>query len=377
MKIKLIGEPKIIMSNPNSPFNYFGWPTAARLKDGRIAVAASGFRFEHICPFGKCVISFSEDDGETFTPPTPVIDTILDDRDGGLCTFGESGVIITSFNNTIDQQKEWANHEGHVIAERQAFTKAYLNMLDPNDEGKFLGNTFRISNDNAKTFGEIYKSPVSSPHGPIELDDGTILWVGCAQNVKGLEVKERPERIQAYKIGIDGKCEFVGAIADIPNLSSDEPYTIQMPDGKLVCLIRVEPTFATWQSESYDNGKTWTTPRECLPENEGAPAHAMFHSSGLLIGAYSHRGFCGKPPYGIRIMFSKDYGVTWDFGHIIFEFPGDVEGWPSQDLGYPTTVELGDGSLLTVFYAHLNANCDRTKSDNPAVIYAQRWTFEE
>ena len=76
-------------------------------------------------------------------------------------------------------------------------------------------------------------------------------------------------------------------------------------------------------------------------------------------------------------MFSKDYGVTWDFGHIIFEFPGDVEGWPSQDLGYPTTVELGDGSLLTVFYAHLNANCDRTKSDNPAVIYAQRWTFEE
>lgn len=63
MKIVLHGDRKIIMSNPDSPFRYFAWPTVASLRDGRIAVGASGFRIDHICPFGKGVISFSNDGG--------------------------------------------------------------------------------------------------------------------------------------------------------------------------------------------------------------------------------------------------------------------------------------------------------------------------
>ena len=49
MKIVCIGEPKIIMSNPQSAYPYFAWPSVARLRDGRIAVGASGFRKRHIC----------------------------------------------------------------------------------------------------------------------------------------------------------------------------------------------------------------------------------------------------------------------------------------------------------------------------------------
>ena len=33
MKVQLIGEPKIILSNPNSTHNYFAWPTVDRLRD--------------------------------------------------------------------------------------------------------------------------------------------------------------------------------------------------------------------------------------------------------------------------------------------------------------------------------------------------------
>ena len=43
MKIIRIGEPKIIMNNPYSLHNYFGWPTVARLQNGKFAVVASGF----------------------------------------------------------------------------------------------------------------------------------------------------------------------------------------------------------------------------------------------------------------------------------------------------------------------------------------------
>ena len=100
MKIKLLGQVRTVMSNPDSKHNYFGWPTAVRLQNGKIAVVASGFRLGHVCPFGKTVISYSEDEGETFTYPAPVIDTPLDDRDGGILAYGKSGVIVTSFNNT-------------------------------------------------------------------------------------------------------------------------------------------------------------------------------------------------------------------------------------------------------------------------------------
>ena len=50
MKIVKLGDPKIIIDNPHSRHNYFGWPTATRLQNGKIAVVASGFRLKHICP---------------------------------------------------------------------------------------------------------------------------------------------------------------------------------------------------------------------------------------------------------------------------------------------------------------------------------------
>ena len=62
-------------------------------------------------------------------------------------------------------------------------------------------------------------------------------------------------------------------------------------------------------------------------------------------------------------MFSTDDGKTWDTGYDIY-----VNGI-SNDLGYPATIELSDGSLLTVFYA-------KTSEESPAVIMQQRWTFE-
>lgn len=66
-----------------------------------------------------------------------------------------------------------------------------------------------------------------------------------------------------------------------------------------------------------------------------------------------------QKPYGIKVMFSKDYGKPRDSGYDINA--NDV----SVDIGYPDSVELEDKSLLTVFYAH------RTE-DEPAVILQQK-----
>ena len=89
------------MENPLSEHNYFGWPTVERLKNGRIAVVASGFRLHHVCPFGKTVMAVSEDEGETYTLPMPVIDTVLDDRDGGILAFGGSRSLPPTSSNLL------------------------------------------------------------------------------------------------------------------------------------------------------------------------------------------------------------------------------------------------------------------------------------
>jgi len=361
MKIIKLGEPKVIMDNPHSRHNYFGWPTVTRLQNGKIAVVASGFRLRHVCPFGKTVISYSEDEGESYTRPAPIIDTPLDDRDGGIMTFGEKGVIVTSFNNTVNFQRKHNSSDPYALA--------YLDTVTPESESKYLASNFRISQDCGVSFGEIFKSPVTSPHGPLQLSDGTILWVGRTFSSENIKV-EGADGIKAYKINLDGSCEYMGGIENISEdgigFLSCEPHTAELDNGRLITHIRVQyykgnaPIFTIFQSVSDDRGRTWSNPRQILERKGGAPSHIMKHSSGVLVATYGYR----EAPYGIRAMFSSDGGDSWDTDHDLY-----VNGI-SLDLGYPSTVELSDRSLLTVFYAH-------PLKDEPAVIMQQKWRFEK
>jgi hypothetical protein len=361
MKIELIGELKTVMSNPMSKHNYFGWPTVCRLQNGKIAVAASGFRLAHVCPFGKTVISYSEDEGESFTAPAPIIDTALDDRDGGVMTFGESGVIVNSFNNTCEFQRNYAKNYNN-----NPYIFAYLDTVTQAEEEASLGVTFRISHDCGVTFGPLHKSPVGSPHGPIQISDGRILWMG---NVRGWRSAELDgTRLRVYRVYETGEMEFLANVPDVPGgLSADEPYMAEAPDGTLLAHIRSEDgangttgdkKFTIFQTESHDGGKTWTVPHQILSNLGGAPAHILRTADGMLISTYGYRA----APYGIRMAVSTDNGKTWER-----DFEINVNG-VTYDIGYPSTVALEDGSYFTVFYAH------RTK-DEPATILGQKWRF--
>lgn len=331
MEIKIIGKPKIIMSNPDSKHNYFGWPTVAKLQNGTIMAGASGFRLQHVCPFGKAVVSYSYDNGETYTKPAPIIDTPLDDRDAGICPFGERGVIVTSFNNSANFQRDYNTDSEYV--------QRYLDTITEEDEEKYLGAIFRISYDYGMTFGDILHSPVTSPHGPTELSDGTVMWVG--NNFRDYE-----SGLEAVKLHTDtGEAEYVGKITtDEEGLILAEAHLLELPDGKLICHARGEggDRFTVYQSFSEDGGKTWTKPERLLDETGGAPPHLILHSSGALICTYGRR----KYPFGIMAMISTDYGKTWEKDLRLYESKLDED-----DLGYPSTIELSDGTLLTVFYA--------------------------
>jgi hypothetical protein len=64
------------------------------------------------------------------------------------------------------------------------------------------------------------------------------------------------------------------------------------------------------------------------------------HSAGALVMTYGYR----EKPFGQRVAISRDDGASWQ-GDWVLRADG-----PDDDLGYPSTVELADGSLLTVCY---------------------------
>lgn len=359
MNIEVLSQ-KVICSNDDSIHNYFGWPSVARLHDGRLAMVASGFRLEHVCPFGKAIISYSEDEGKTWGQPAVVIDTPLDDRDAGITVFGENDVIVTSFNNSIEAQRARLDIWNREYA---TYINSYLDVIEKKcDWEKYLGSTYRISHDDGKTFGKIMRIPVTCPHGPAVMPDGSLLYVG-RKFVPDDKVNLEENYLSCYRLFSDGTYEFLSEIENVgKGILSCEPHAIVLEDGRAIVHIRVqnsEGVFTIYQSESCDGGKNFTRPHRLLSEKGGAPAHIIKHN-GILISVYGYR--C--EPYGIRAMFSRDKGETWDVNNVILD--QEIEA----DLGYPASVVLRDGSILTVYYAHLEKNL-------PAAIMQVIWRYSE
>ena len=359
MKINIVEAPRPICSNPNGLHTYFGWPSVARLQDGSLMTVASGFRIAHICPFGKVIVSRSYDEGKTWSAPEVVIDTPLDDRDGGVMTFGEKGVMIATFNNTPSFQRTHSN------TSMPTYCNAYLDQVEKKGGWeRYLGSSLAISNDGGRTFGDPVIVPISSPHGPCELNDGTVFYVGRLFN----DVNS-VSHIECHTVSPDGSTELRSRIEDIaPDLLSCEPHAIQLPSGRIVVHIRVQhigapgergPVFTIYQSVSDDNGYTFSKPVQLLDNQGGSPAHLLRHSSGALISVYGHR----RAPFGIKAMFSYDEGESWDIDNEI------ACEEPSPDLGYPASVELENGDILTVFYS-------RECAGGPSVIKQVVWNFE-
>jgi hypothetical protein len=67
---------------------------------------------------------------------------------------------------------------------------------------------------------------------------------------------------------------------------------------------------------------------------------------GRLVMSYGHR----RAPLGNQARVSTDYGRSWSEPIVL-----SADG-ASGDLGYPSTVELADGTLLTVWYEALKGN---------------------
>ncbi|MPN47945.1 hypothetical protein SDC9_195549 [bioreactor metagenome] len=144
--------------------------------------------------------------------------------------------------------------------------------------------------------------------------------------------------------------QVVSAIPEVPGQHQrdwHEVYAIQAKNGTVIVQIRnhslsgTSGGISTWQTESGDNGHTWSAPHEIC---YGFPTHLLNLPSGSILMVYGYR----RQPYGNRFRISSDNGFSWSEEYILSD---DGE---NHDLGYPSTALLSDGSLVTLWYESKN-----------------------
>lgn len=101
------------------------------------------------------------------------------------------------------------------------------------------------------------------------------------------------------------------------------------------------PRDAVGTSYSDDLGANWSAVKVVLPPS-AAPAHLLLLADGRIVMTYGVRLL----PRGVQAIASTDNGATWDFGRRY------VLAWHGADanVGYPGSVVLNDGSILTSYY---------------------------
>ena len=381
MEIKILEEARTILSNPLGRHNYFGWPSIARLPGGELVVACSGFRCGHVCPFGKAVMAVSFDEGKSYLGPWPVIDTPLDDRDAGIVPFGDNGVILTSFNNTRAAQRGWNPVREDLpeeINRRNAYYNAYLDTVTDEEEETYLGATFRLSFDGGKTFGPLFRSPVTSPHGPTALADGSLLWVG--RTFSGDDSFEQTDRLEAWRVAEDGSMAFVGAVPPVEKDGAQvlacEPHVIQLEDGSLLCHFRGEGggMFTLYQTVSTDGGVTWNLPAE---RKNWSKSYMMDEMCTLMGGRAAEMIVNGEPSTGALSDFERMtnmaysmvqyYGMSDRIGPVSFY---DSTGSRGYELVRPyseKTAELMDQEVRRII-DEVQARTDRILRENDAAF---------
>jgi len=177
---------------------------------------------------------------------------------------------------------------------------------------------------------------------PVRLSDGRILCPAYSSNTAGDATSS------IFYTSSDGGDTWSDPVTiakgDKQRGGYCEPAVIELEPGHLLAMHRVEGEtpdlpICFRAHESLDGGLTWGEPKNTGIVSGACPRLLKLRDGRLLL-TYGRRA----EPYGIRARLSADGGRTW--GEVAWILR-DGRNW---DLGYTSSVELGDGEVLTVTY---------------------------
>jgi hypothetical protein len=215
------------------------------------------------------------------------------------------------------------------------------------------------STDHGRTWEEPIAIDISpfkmgfSPRAIVELPNGELLLPLSDETLEPV-----PDYVLRSKDG--GKTwGDLAIMAKDERVGFYEPALLALPSGKVVAMLRTHEAgdYHLYQCDSYDNGYTWSVPKQT--PMWGLPADMLRLQDGRILCVYGYR----QAPYGIRACLSSDDGATWDIKH-----EGILrDDFPNRNLGYPTSVQMEDGTIFTTYYGE--------DSDGVTCIYGTFYTI--
>ncbi len=123
-----------------------------------------------------------------------------------------------------------------------------------------------------------------------------------------------------------------------------EPVIVKTAEGNLIAVMRSKPNslFGEASFISHYENNNWSHPVQ-ITESFQHPADLLLLTNNMLLLTYSDRTIDNQR---ILVKTSKDNGKHWS---------NSIQIGPSFkncDFGYPSTIELTNGMLTTVFYAN-------------------------
>ena len=348
------GRVESMATISRNPEYYHGWPTLAARRSGELVVTYSGGRDAHVCPFGRVELIRSRDGGQHWSWPEILWDSPIDDRDSGILETPAGTLLVTTFTSlayeaVLQKASGWP-------PEKLARWQAVDLRTTPEQRRRMLDTWMLRSADGGMTWSAPYRVPVNSPHGPVSLADGRLLYAGK-------QLWQPGSKVGLCESSDDGKSwRWLSEIPARPNDSGaqyHELHAVQAADSRIIVHIRNENPQnqgETLQTESADGGRTWSMPHSIGVW--GLPSHLLRLRDGRLLMTYGYR----REPFGNQARISADHGATWSEPITI------SDDGASGDLGYPSSVELAAGRFLTVWY-------ELPKASTHAVLRQARWSL--
>jgi hypothetical protein len=266
----------------------------------------------------------SNDGGITWSKPSVIVDSEKDDRNPA---FGQAtdGTLVLAYHwqAGYDDDGKWS-------------------------PGPYKQDTkYTLSHDNGLTWEEPRNLNLeiqrgNSPFGKIFKDSEGVLYMPIygAKNPEP-DVRIPFDTTYTFLLSSKDNGQSWEDIIEVAKWVNEADYLI-LPNGEWLCAARSQKRDeqAIYLFRSSDQGRSWSDGIRVTEAKEHPPDLARL-SDGTLLLIFGVR----HQPFSIQGMVSRDSGHTWLNTRLLF-----ADDLPGTDIGYPSTVRLSNGRIITVYY---------------------------